>query len=347
MRKFFILTLMVASLMMVSCVEKRNLVTLDKFVPITPDDNCEIKPGGEHLQMEGMIDLAFTSDYILAFQITNNVPSGTGGGSESSLTTTETNYFYADKVEIEYDWWPKKQKKTDGDQQLRLKQELWNKNTREMDYPIMALPNGSQYAGYVHVFNDEQAKDLLRNVLEEAPNFDWIENPLRVKIRVIGELADGTEVKTNQLKINIRPNFGETIQAGAVYYTPKDKVGQPVTDDNGKVIRTADQADWDRQHTQCTFGDPVLNGCMAGQDTSQVNCWAGDSKWHKYIIETYCKTENCHYYAAGSGAADVVTMIYDSYKRIADDDGIYMCCPLSELEEPEDPEEEDNSAAGA
>ena len=345
MRKFFILTLMVASLIMVSCVEKRNLVTLDRFVPITPDDNCEIKPGGEHIQMEGMIDLAFTSDYRLAFQITNNIPSGTGGGSESSLTTTETNYFYADKVEIEYDWWPKTQEKTDGQPRLKLDQSLWNKNTRTMDYPIMALPNGSQYAGYVHVFNDAQAKDLLRNLLEEAPTFDWIENPLTVKIRVIGELSDGTEVKTNQLKISIRPNFGQTIQAGSVYYTAKDEEDQPVTDENGKVIRTKEQAEWDRQHNQCSFGEPVVNGCLPGQDTSQVNCHAGDSPWHKYIVEKYCKEEPCHVYTAGSGAAEVVTMIYNSYKK-AGEDGKYLCCPLSENEEPEDPEEDDNSAAG-
>ncbi|MBO7126432.1 hypothetical protein J6W78_02690 [bacterium] len=329
MRKFFILTLMVASLMMVSCVERRNRVILEKFVPISAQDNCEIKAGGDKYQTEGKIDLAFNFDYKLAFQITNYIPSSDGGNSE--LTTAEANYFYCDEVEIEYDWYPYKQ---DDGRQLKLDQKLWNKKTRKTEYRIVVGPDGGQAAGWVHIFEEAQAKNLIDHVND----IDWIANPLVVKIRAIGKIADGTTVKTNQMKINIIPSFGESIQMGSTYYRPEG--GFPAPEEGN----TLSQEEYDAIMASCAFSDPLLNGCLYGQDDAQLNCYAGDTAWERYIVES-----NGWTYIPGYAAAGVVEMIYNNYKKPAGDNGDYLCCPGQAPQAPETKDDEDasNAANGA
>ncbi len=331
MRKFFILTLMVACLMMVSCVERRNRVILDKFIPISESNSCEIKVGGDTYYTEGKIDLAFNFDYELAFQMTNYIPSSDGG--DSSLTTAEANYFYADRVEIEYEWDPRPQ--ADG-RKLTLDQKLWNKKTRKTEHRIVVEPNGGQAAGWVHIFEEAQAKNLL----EHVNDIDWIASPLIVKIRVIGELADGTTVKTNKMNLNIIPSFGGSIQMGSTYPIPEGGF-QAETNEKGEVTRTAEQVEYDTIVAQCGFLDPLVNGCLYGQDYAQVNCYAGDTAWERYIVESNGGT-----YIPGYAAAGVVEMIYNSYKKTAGDTNYYACCPGQAPEEPEDPEDDDSSAAG-
>ena len=332
MRKFFILTLMVASLLMVSCVERRNRVIIDKFIPITEDSDCMAKVGGDVHYTEGSIDLAFTFDYYLAFQITNYIPSS-DGGSDSSLTTAEANYFYCDEVEIEYDWWPKAQYPSGA--QLSLDQNLWNKNKRKMDSAVVIPPNGQQAAAAVHIFNEAQANDLLDHVND----IDWIANPLIIKIRAVGKLADGTEVKTNQMKFNIIPNFGESIQMGSTYPYP-DGGFQAQTGSDGKEV-CAEKVHYNVIKDYCAFEAARLNGCAAGQDTTLANCYAGDTPWERYITEKFGGT-----YTPGFAAMGVVEMIYNTYKKSSDDTNYYMCCPGELPEEPECPEEEDDSSSG-
>ena len=332
MRKFFILTLMVASLMMVSCVERRTVV-LDKFIPISADDGCEIKTGGDEYVTEGKIDLAFTSDYILAFQITNHIPSGEGSSSESSLTTAETNYFYVDRVEIEYEWDPRPQ--ADG-RKLTLDQKLWNKKTRKTEHAIVVDPNGGQAAGWVHIFEDAQAKNLL----EHVNDIDWIASPLVIKIRVIGKLTDNTEIKTNKMNFNIIPSFGESVQMGSTYYIPEG--GYPAPEEGNALS----QEEYDAIIAQCAFSDSMLNGCLYGQDNAQLNCYAGDTAWERYIAETKCNLTEGSCYVPGYAAAGVVEIIYNSYRKPASDTGYYACCPGKAPEEPEKKEEDENAAAG-
>ena len=334
MRKFFILTLMVACLMMVACVERRNRVILDKFVPITAEDNCAIKVGGDTYYTEGVIDLAFTFDYRLGFQITNYIPSSGNSGSESSLTTNEANYFYADEAEIEYEWDPEPQ--ADG-RKLSLDQKLWNKKTREALHDIVVNPDGGQAAGFVHIFEEAQAKNLI----EHVNDIDWIASPLVVKIRIIGVLADGTTVKTNKMNFNIIPTFGTTVQMGSTYYIPEGGF-QDETDDTGKVTKSAAKAEYDAIMAQCAFEEAILGGCFYGQDSAMLNCYAGDTAWERFIVETYCQSEqSC--YIPGYAAAGVVEMIYNTLKKPASDNGYYACCPG---QAPEEPEEEDaNNAA--
>ncbi|MBR6421998.1 hypothetical protein IKS86_04740 [bacterium] len=330
MRKFFILTLMVACLMMVSCVERRNRVILDKFIPIP--DNCEIKPGGDTYYTEGKIDLAFTFDYKLAFQLTNYIPSSDGGNSE--LTTAEANYFYAEKVEIEYEWYPYKQETTGA--QLKLNQKLWNKKTRNTEHRIVVGPDGGQAAGWVHIFEEAQILNLLEN---DVNNYDWIANPLIIKVRVIGELADGTTVKTNKMNFNIIPTFGTTIQQGSTYYIPEGGF-QAETDENGKETKSAEKVEYETIKGMCAFSDPILGGCLYGQDDAMVNCYAGDTAWEQYIVES-----NGWTYIPGYAAYGVVEMIYNTYKKPANDNGYYACCPSQEPPEPEDKEDDDASNA--
>lgn len=329
MRKFFILTLMVACLMMVSCVERRNRVILDKFIPIP--DNCEIKPGGDTYYTEGKLDLAFNFDYELAFQLTNYIPSSDGGNSE--LTTAEANYFYCDKVEIEYEWDPKPQ--ADG-RKLSLDQKLWNKKTRKTEYRIVVTPNGGQAAGWVHIFEEAQ----IKNLIEHVNDIDWIASPLIVKIRAIGELADGTTVKTNKMNLNIIPSFGGSIQMGSTYYIPEGGF-KAETDENGKETKSAEKVEYDTIMAMCAFNDPILGGCLYGQDAAMVNCYAGDTAWEKYIVESNGGT-----YTPGYAAAGVVEMIYNNYKKSADDGGYYACCPGEAPAEPEEEEEDASNANG-
>ena len=330
MRKFFILTLLVASLMMVSCVERRNRVILEKFIPISEEDDCSVKINNDTFKTEGLIDLAFTSDYLLAFQITNHIPSSDGGGSEASLTTAEANYFYSDTVEIEYEWNPEKQ--ADG-RQLTLEQDLWNKKTRKMEYPIVVSPNEGQAAGYVHVFEEVQAKNLL----EHVGDIDWIASPLIIKLRVIGELADGTKVETNQMNFNIRPTFGATIQQGSVYYIPEGGF-------QAEGNKSAEKVEYDAITNQCAFAESIVGGCFYGQDSSLVNCYGGDTPWERYIAETKCNLTNESCYHPGNGAAGVVEIIFNTNKKPQGDGGYYACCPPKAPEAPEEKEDEQNQS---
>ena len=327
MRKFFILTLMVASLMMVSCVERRNRVILEKFVPISADDNCILKVGGDKYYTEGQLDLAFNFDYELGFQMTNYIPASDGG--KTDLTTAEANYFYAKDAEIEYEWDPKPQ--ADG-RKLTLDQKLWNKKKRESLHGIVIAPDGGQAAGWIHIFEEAQ----IKNLLDHVNDIDWIASPLVIKVRIIGELADGTEVRTNKLNFNVIPSFGTTIQMGSVYLVPEGGF-KDATDDNGKKVSAAKQ-EYDTIMAQCAFQNPLMGGCFEGQDSSQVNCYAGDTEWERFIVETYGGT-----YIPGYAAAGVVEMVYNTLKKSADESGYYACCPGSAPAAPE----EDDSASGA
>lgn len=329
MRKLFILTLMVASLVMVSCVERRNRVILEKFVPFTADDDCQIKVGGDTYYTEGKLDLAFNFDYKLGFQITNYIPSSDGGNTD--LTTAETNYFYAKEAEIEYEWDPKPQ--ADG-RKLTLDQKLWNKKKRESLHGIVISPDGGQAAGWIHIFEEAQ----IKNLLDHVNDIDWIASPLVVKMKVVGELADGTTVKTNKMNFNVIPSFGTTIQMGSVYLMP-DGGFQDTTDANGKKVSAA-KNEYDAIMAQCSFETPVLGGCFVGQDYAQVNCYAKEigswEEWEKYIAERSGGT-----YIPGYEAAGVVETIFNTMKKTADTQGTYVCCPG---EAPEAPEEEDDAA---
>ncbi|MBP5405758.1 hypothetical protein J6Z19_01235 [bacterium] len=338
MRKFFILTLMVASLMMVSCVERRNQVILDKFIPV--DDSCEIKVGGDKYYTEGVMDLAFTDDYKLAFQITNRIPSSDGGGTD--LATSNANYFYVRKAEIKYEWDPNTQQngntircdKIDDESTKCMNRKLWDKKTREMSQDIVVDPDGGQAAGYIHLFERAQIENLL-GVYLAVPDFDWIASPLQITVRIIGYLSDGTEVKTNRLYFSIIPTFGTTVQMGSVYPYPADKCDDIESYECQKAL-------YDVTTKSCAYNDPVMNGCYYGQDYSSVNCYAGDTEWERYIADTYGESNY-----TGYAAADVVEMIYNQYKKVPkdkDEDVYFKCCPGKAMEEPEKPEEDENGA---
>ena len=334
MRKFFILALMVASLMMVSCVERRNRVILEKFIPITDSNNCEIKVGGDTYYTEGKIDLAFTFDYLLAFQITNYIPASDGGNSSASLTTGEANYFYADEAEIEYEWFAGTQ--DDGRKLNKLNSKLWDEKKRVALHDIVVKPDGGQAAGFVHIFEEAQIKDLL----EHVHDIDWVATPLVVKLRIIGKIADGTKVKTNKMNFAIIPTFGTSIQMGSVYPRPKDGY-QDTTDKNGKKV-SAEKQEYDMIMSQCAFNDALIGGCFPGQDSAMANCYAGDTEWERFITEQYCESESSCY-IPGYAAAGVVEMVYRTLKKNSDDDIEYVCCPGQAPEAPEEEEEEENA----
>ena len=332
MRKFFILTLMVACLMMVSCVERRNQVILEKFVPISPEDSCAVKDASDKYHTEGNIDLAFAFDYKLAFQLYNYIPASDGG--KTDLASAEANYFYAKEAEIEYEWDPKPQLDENGKKgrQLKLNQELWNKKKKEALHGIVIAPDGGHAAGWVHIFNESQ----IKNLLEHVNDIDWIESPLVVKVRVIGSISDGTTVKTNLLRFNIIPSFGTTIQMGSVYPMPEGGF-QETTDENGNKVSAA-KNEYDTIMNHCAFNESVIGGCFSGVDLAQSNCYAGDDEWARFIAETYGWE-----YFPGYAAAAVVEMIYNNFKKSADDKNTYVCCPGKAPEAPEEEDEEENS----
>ena len=127
---------------------------------------------------------------------------------------------------------------------------------------------------------------------------------------------------------------------GSTYPIPEGGF-QAETNEKGEVTRTAEQVEYDTIVAQCGFLDPLVNGCLYGQDYAQVNCYAGDTAWERYIVESNGGT-----YIPGYAAAGVVEMIYNSYKKTAGDTNYYACCPGQAPEEPEDPEDDDSSAAG-
>ena len=299
------------------CDEESNScigAVIEKFVPFTTDNECTIKVGDEKYYTEGQIDLAFNFDYKLGFQMTNYIPSSDGDNTD--LTTSEANYFYANAAEIEYEWDPKPQ---DDGRKLSLDQKLWGKKTRKSVHGIVITPDGGQAAGWIHLFEEAQAKNLL----EHVDDINWIESPLIIKIRVIGELADGTEVKTNKVNFLIFPTFGKTIQMGSVYLVPEGGF-QDTTDKNGNKV-SAEQSEYDAIMAQCSFQDPLLNGCFSGQDNSQVNCYAGyadNTEWERYVLETF----GGNYTSVYDAAAGVVETVYN-LKKSSDETGSYVCCP--------------------
>jgi hypothetical protein len=103
MRKIFFLALIAVSMVMGACVEQHNLVVLDKFVPISTQDQCQIKAGGDRYYTKGYIDLAFTGQYLLPFQITNYIASSEVsdvGASGAPISSAETNRFFVKWVEV-------------------------------------------------------------------------------------------------------------------------------------------------------------------------------------------------------------------------------------------------------
>jgi hypothetical protein len=323
MRKIFFLALIVASMVLGACVEQHNLVVLDKFVPISTQDQCQIKAGGDRYYTKGYIDLAFTDQYLLPFQITNYIQSSEVsdvGSSGAPISSAETNRFFVKWVEVKYEWDPRPQA---DNRQLALTTDLWNKARRIEVHGVVADPEGGQNAGAVDIFTEAQARDLLAHVND----IDWVASPLLIKMKVVGEITDGTEIDTNTLHFNIIPTFGESIQMGSTYREPAGGFAD-------------DKEKYDTIMAMCAFEEPLVGGCLIGQDSAVVNCYAGDTPWQKYIATSRCHLDptvtDCYY--NGYGAASVVEVIYNKYKKSATDSGYYYCCPG---EEPEAPEEEE------
>lgn len=328
MRNIFILTLLVASLVLGACVEQHNLVVLDKFVPVTTQDQCMVKVGGDKYYTKGSIDLALTDRYVLPFQITNYISSSVVsdvGSGDAAISSAETNRFFVKWVEVEYEWDPRPQ----ADQkQLALDGSLWNKARRIEVHGVVADPEGGQNAGAVDIFTEAQARDLLDQFTNpnKDRNFDWNASPLLIKMKVVGEITDGTEIETNALTFNIVPNFGESIQMGSTFREPPGGFAD-------------EQEMYDTIMAMCSFNDPVVNGCLVGQDAAMSNCYAGDTPWQKYVATSKCHLDptvnDCYY--AGYGALSVIEVYYNRFHKSATDGGYYYCCPG---EEPEAPEEE-------
>ncbi|HDT11678.1 MAG TPA: hypothetical protein ENN58_02945 [bacterium] len=328
-----------------ACVEKSNLVVLDKFVPISPQNQCQVSPGGDRYFSKGYIDLAFTRRYLLAFQITNYLSSSKTdgvGANDAQISTAETNMFRVTEVEIEYEWDPRPQ--ADG-RRLQLNSALWGVRRTEIHEAIVVDPEGGQAAAAVDIFTEPQAKDLLRVVEQtivdsqdgvDIPSFDWVASPLIIKLKVIGELGDRTKVATNKLTFNIIPSFGDSIQMSSTYLIP------PGGFEN-------DHQEWEQIKDMCAFNNSLVDGCLVGQDYSKVNCHAdinnipGNNEWQKYIATSRChlvdEDDDC--YHVGQHVYSVVEVVYNGYKKDVDDGNYYACCPSELPEEPEVEEEEE------
>jgi len=319
MKKILIFAVIASALMLGACVEKRNLVLLDKFVPVTAQSQCTITAGGDLYYTKGEIDLAFTDRYLLPFQITNYISSSATSKVNGDITvdTGETNYFYVKWAEVEYEWDPRAQ--ADG-KQLQLTAGLWNGTKRIEVHGVVAGPDGGQNAGAVDILTEVQARDLLAHV----EDIDWIASPLLIKLKIVGELTDGTEIKTNTMRFNLVPYFGDTIQMGSTYYEPA-----------GGFPSVCEQ--FDAIIAQCAFNDAVV-GCIVGQDSSLLNCYAGDTDWMEYIAKSRCPLDpavsDCYY--PGYGAASVVEVVFNVNKKSPNDGGYYWCCPGEKPEEPEE-----------
>ncbi len=331
MKKFFI-PVIFAALLMGACVEKSNLVVLDKFVPITPQNNCSVMPGGDIYYHKGYIDLAFTRRYILPYEVVNYMNSSQVDGSgapDAPISSINTNRFMVKYVEIEYEWDPRPQ--ADGSR-LQLRDALWGGTRRiEVNEAIVVDSDGGQATGMVDIFTEAQAIDLLENV----SGFDWIASPLIIKLRVLGKLTDGTKIKTNTLTFNLIPSFGDTIQMGSVYRIPPGGFAD-------------DKEHWEQIRSMCAFNNPILGGCFSGQDYSMVNCYAdmsnmpGNNEWQKYIATSRChlgKDTDC--YDPAYHVASVVEVVFNGFRKSADEvaNGTYYACCPSEL--PPEPEEEE------
>lgn len=318
MRKIFILALIAVALLLGACVEQHNRVVLDKFVPISIQDQCAIKVGGDKYYTSGEIDLALTDRYILPFQITNYMSSsivGDTGSKDAPISSAETNMYYVKWAEVKYEFHP------DAD----LDASLWDGKRIEV-HGVVATPEGGQNAGAVDVLSEAQSIDILKHVND----IDWVAFPLIIKMKIIGEITDGTEIETNQLNFNLVPNFGESIQMGSTYYEPE-----------GGFADTAEKpaicSQWESIKAMCAFEESVVNGCLVGQDAALTNCYGGDTEWQRYIACRENPVPEC--YTPGYAAADVVKVIYNKYKKNPSDKGYYWCCPGKEPEEPKECQE--------
>lgn len=331
MKKIFIFTVFALVLSVSACVEKRNLVVLDKFVPITTQSQCAITAGGDLYYTKGEIDLAFTDRYILPFQITNYISSSATSkvNGDVVVDTGETNYFYVKWAEVEYEWDPRPQ--TDG-KQLQLDANLWSGVKRVEVHGVVAGPDGGQNAGAVDILTEVQSKDLLAQLTNDNRDndYDWVASPLLIKMKIVGELTDGTEIKTNTMRFNLEPRFGDSIQMGSVFKEPAGGFAD-VCEAFDTIIAS------------CAFNDPVI-GCIPGQDSALVNCYAGNSEWMKYVAQSRCYSENkddC--FNPESVAGSVVEVYYNGFWKSPTDGAFYRCCPG---EKPEEPEECSQDAAG-
>ena len=317
MKKIFNLILTVLVLLVCACTERQGVVVLDSFIP-RDKEKCEIDVDTERFYTRGFIDLAFTRKYNLAFRVTNHLLSSKKSTSDNDLEVSvgENNYFYAEFIEIWYEWNSIPQ--IDG-RQLRLNFNLWQKRKVAV-HGVIITPDGGKNAWSVDIFTEVQAKDLLQHVND----IDWGKDPLVVKLRVTGSLTDGTVIKTNTLGLNIEPSFGKTVQSSSVYKLPENKPDEPDEPYACKIYRA--------MANECAFQKPLLNGCLLGQDGSNANCYAGDSPWMKYIAESRCypgsSVPGC--YHPGLGSYSVIEIIFNVYKKSDKSKAVYRCCP-SEL----------------
>ncbi len=302
--KWVILVLMAAGV--VACANSEQSVFLKKFIPWTEDAGCKISTGTSEAYSTGYVDVYFTNEYWLPFQIVNEMVTSmqTGQGVEgSTYDTAEANYWLLKKMILWYELPP-----VPG-----VDEGVWER--REVIAEMMVDNAEGELVGMVQILTWEMA-DNLRSIfaLFAANNatFDWGSYPIIVTVQAEGiKQGGGDVIRTNKLRFNLVPQFGSSVRFGALY---PDK-GWPTDEE---IEAQYPPADWDQKKYErdkdkydtimsyCDFSTDHLVGCAPGQDYGLVDCYTAN------------------------GYAEALEALFSTWN----------CCPYKAPEEPKEPEEE-------
>ncbi len=289
-----------------ACANSEQSVFLQKFIPWSEDTGCKISTGSQEAYSTGYVDVYFTNEYWLPFQIVNEMVSSAvaGQGVEgATYDTAEANYWVLKKMILWYEVPPVPD--VDGD--------AWER--REIVAEVMVDNAGGELGGMVQILTWDMA-DNLRTIFARfrANNaeFDWGTYPIVVTVQAEGiKQGGGDVIRTNKLRFNLVPQFGSSVRFGALY---PDK-GWPSDED---IEAQYPPADWEQKKYErdkdkydtimayCDFSSDHLVGCAPGQDYGLVDCYTA------------------------SGYAEALEALFPTWN----------CCPYEAPEEPKEPEEE-------
>ena len=289
---------------MIACANSEQSVFLKKFIPWSEDTGCKISTGTSQAYSTGYVDVYFTSEYMLPFQIINEMGAsaatgqGTGG---APYDTAEANYWVLKKVILWYEVPPVPD----------VDEDAWER--REVVAEVMVDNAGGELVGMVQILTWRMADNLRAIFARFRANnaaFDWETYPIIVTVQAEGiKQGGGDIIRTNKLRFNLVPLFGTSIRPAAIYPdkgwpTDQEIEAQYPPDEWEQRKYERDKDKYDTIMAYCDFSRDHLVGCAPGQDYGLVDCYTD------------------------IGYTEAIEALYPGFN----------CCPYEAPEEPQEPE---------
>ncbi len=309
MKRIFLLCVAVA-IMVAACANEEQSVVLEKFIPVTDENDCKIELDSKYWYDKGYVDVYFSASYPLVYKLVNYMAASAASGQgapEGTIDSQEANRWQLKKIILSYEL--PGVPGVDGD--------AWRR--REVLSQAVVDPEGGKAAGSVELFTNEQFTNLQQifSLFASAQaTFDWRTYPIIVTVQAEGvKLGGGDVIRTNKLRFNLVPVYAISAMSRIVYPVDPDwPTDEEIDNDSTMTDAQKEQARYDRdkdiydtQMLHCAFPtEHLTGGCFPGVDGALVDCHT----WE--------------------GSAGLIEALYPGY----------ACCPPEEPDEPQEPEAE-------